>query len=93
MAAVVPAVPRQRPGPLDGLAAFWDSEEVIRRRLIHEDRLLVWPSQETVGVPSYRAVPPNYDALCCFFQLWAETTSAPKSPAITLLEVEVGGHD
>lgn len=75
---------------LDGLAVLWDSEEVVRRRLIHDSKLLVWLSAETVGVPTYKAASPNFEVLRAFFTLWTDTSPTPKTPSVKKITVEVG---
>ena len=41
---------------LQGLAATWESDEVVRRLVRDKQSLVVWPSPETVGVPSMNLV-------------------------------------
>ena len=75
---------------LDGLSVLWDSEEVVRRRLIHDSRLLVWLSAETVGVPTYKAASPNFEVLRAFFTLWTDTSTTAKTPSVKVVNIEVG---
>lgn len=75
---------------LDGLAVLWDSEEVVRRRMIHDSKLLVWLSAETVGVPTYKAASPNFEVLRAFFTLWTDESDTPKTASIKKITVQVG---
>ena len=73
---------------LSGLAAHWETTDSIRRRLVWDDALLVWPSDESVGCASYVAAKANFDVLKPLFLRWVDTSKKPRAMSKIPIQVE-----
>ncbi|CAE7273652.1 unnamed protein product [Symbiodinium sp. CCMP2592] len=82
----VPEPPRQRELPMPHLPKDWESNEIVRRRILWDGRLLAWPKAELIGVASYKAASLNGEVLTIFFNAWVAECDAPKSPGVPLMK-------
>ena len=74
---------------LAGLASQWEKCEVVRRKVIWDGALLVWPVGK-VGQASYTRARDNFDALSILFEKVVAMVPAPRSVAIADISVEAG---
>ena len=82
----VPQPPRQRELPMPHLPKDWEGNEIVRRRILWDGRLLAWPKAELIGVASYKAASLNEEVLTIFFNAWVAECDAPKSPGVPLMK-------
>ena len=88
-----PAMPA-RLHDLKGLAATWEAEEVVRRRLLWDGLICKWPAPEAIGVASYSAAALNYETLKPFFESWVSVcATSPKTPSLPVIKLQAGNLD
>lgn len=70
---------------LAGLSDLWESMVSIRNRINRNGQLLLWLSDDAVGLPSLKAAGVNRDVLLCFINTWC-----PHNPLGSLPNGRVG---
>ena len=68
--------------PLTGLAEAWEADERVRRRMLHEGRLLLWLKPEQTGIPSMGNAKLNTPVLQPLFKIWANSCTKPRTPTL-----------
>ena len=70
------------------LSKDWEGDDVIRARGRNTKALTRWPTPQTKGVPSIKAIQYNADALLHLARRWCPLLSTAKSPPIPLIRAE-----
>ena len=78
-AVIHPAGPAQ-----SGLADMWESQQVIRNRLLHDKHFTAWVNDDAVGVKSVKAMSLNHVALEVLAKYWC-----PQHAAVTAVKIGV----
>ena len=70
------------------LARAWEASVVIREQVRCEQKLLAWPSKETIGAVSSPALKLNRFVIAEVIRSWAVVCHEPKTPPIGWLRDE-----
>lgn len=68
-----------------GLAERLGKTNSVKNRVSRDGVLLLWTSDETIGIPSLAAASLNPDSLKCFIDIWC-----PRNPVGSLPNARVG---
>ena len=90
MAAPGVAEEQEHEGPvsLEGLAALWEKDEVVRTKLLHTGSLLSWPSTKAKGVVTFDSMRLNSAVIEKALDLWLPLNKFPKTVSIDAVRDE-----
>ena len=88
--ALLPMAEQTDPIPAGALASQFELTDVCRRRIVERPDLVMlrWPSQQSIGVASVRAIKLNAEILCVVARFWVKYCHFPKTIPIDLLRAE-----
>ena len=75
---------------LEGLAQEWEQVDEIRRSVLWNNCMLLWPNEDSVGVASFRAAKMNYQVLKPLFVAWTRCSLAkPRGVSLEAIQPQV----
>lgn len=80
----------EKQNPLHKLADKWEGNQFLRREVLEDGNVLLWPSAKTNGVISSQALTKNADLILEAAKIWVPQRDTPKTLPVDWLKHEAG---